>query len=225
MSFNPRIFRLFGADVHLHATFFIFAALFLTLNGRDLGWTEVAVLGLYYMSAFASILVHEYGHIVVARLHGIDCRQITLHGLGGFAHLDEAPGVPRDEFLIAVAGPITSLLLAALLYLAASAAPSDVVGVFLHGIALINVFIAVFNLVPAYPLDGGRMLHAVLQVYLSKPMADTVASAVAQALGVGLIAFGWHYSYMNMMLIGVILFFLTPSALGQGWMWKITRRS
>lgn len=220
MFFNPRIFRLFGADVHLHATFFLFAALFLWLNAADRGWEAAWVLSGYYIGVFASILVHEYGHVFVARLHGIDCRKITLHGLGGLAHLDSAPVRSRDEFLIALAGPVTSVILAGVLWAAAAGVAAPGAHDFLATLVFVNVLIAVFNVIPAYPLDGGQMLHALLRTFFAENMAATVASAVAQVLGAGLAAVGWQFGMMNMMIIGSLLFFLGPSSLGRSWLWR-----
>lgn len=220
MFFNFRIFRLFGADVHLHATLFLFAALFLWQSAADQGWEAAWEFGGYYIGVFASILVHEFGHVFVARLHGIDCRKITLHALGGLAHLDAAPDRPRDEFLIAFAGPATSAVLAGVMWAASSGVTAPGIIDFLTTLAVVNVLIAVFNFIPAYPLDGGQMLHALLRSFLDGSLAAIIASAVAQVLGVGLVAVGWQFSMMNMMLIGSLLFFLGPASLGRSWTWR-----
>jgi Zn-dependent proteases len=224
MFFNLRICRLFGADIYIHSTFFMFAFVFMYANVNRHGFEAAPIFAAYYACAFASVLVHEYGHVLVARLHGIDCRKITLHGLGGLAQLDQAPVRPRDEFLIAAAGPATSVGLYAALALAAEVLPQSPVQDFISVMAVVNIFIAGFNMIPAYPLDGGQMLHALLRTFLGEDAARTVASRLAQALGAGMVAFGWHYGLVNMMLIGGLLFFLTPSALGRGWMWRSGRQ-
>lgn len=225
MFSNPRLFRLFGASVHVHSTFFIFAAIFYWLqikaHPETPGWLFIA----YYLCAFASILVHEFGHVFVARLHGIDCRKITLHGLGGLAHLDSAPSRPRDEFLIAFAGPVTSLLLAGVLWGVSTIAPAPGFQDFLQTLVFVNVMIAAFNMIPAYPLDGGQMLHAVLRIFFSSAASATAASVIAQMLGVGLVVAGWHFGLMNMIIIGALLFFLSPSSMGRKGVWSLGRRN
>lgn len=225
MFSNPRLFRLFGASVHVHATFFIFAAIFYWLQIKAHPATPVWLFIAYYLCAFASILVHEYGHVFVARLHGIDCRKITLHGLGGLAHLDSAPSRPRDEFLIAVAGPMTSILLAGLLWGASSMPLSPGFQDFLQTLVFVNAMIAAFNMIPAYPLDGGQMLHAVLRVFFSPAASATAASVIAQMLGAGLAVAGWHFGLMNMIIIGALLFFLVPSSMGRKGVWSLGRKN
>lgn len=222
MSFNIRLVRLFGADVHLHSTFFLFVLLFSAMTVSEHGWDALPLMVAYYLSGFASVLVHEYGHIFVARMHGVDCRKITLHGLGGLAHLDEELDRPRAEFLVALAGPVTSLILAILFWIASGAVPSVRVGEFLANLAVINLVIACFNVIPAYPLDGGRMLHAGLRACLSKDLADALSGIVAQVLGAGLVVFGLSYGLTNAIIIGALLFLLAPSSLGRGW---LSRRS
>jgi stage IV sporulation protein FB len=217
VSFNVRLGRLFGTDIHLHVTFFLFVLLFsaTTVSGR--GWDALPLMVTYYLAGFLSVLIHEYGHIFAARLHGVDCRKITLHGLGGLAHLDEELERPRAEFLVALAGPVTSLILALLLWLASGAISSARGSEFLGDLAVINLAIACFNLIPAYPLDGGRMLHAALRAVAGRDLADTLSSIVARLLGAGLVVLGLLYSLVNVAIIGVLLFLLAPSSLGQGW--------
>ncbi len=220
MSFNIRLGRLFGADIHLHSTFFLFALLFSVMTASERGWDDLPLMGAYYLVGFVSVLIHEYGHIFAARLHGVDCRKITLHGLGGLAHLDEELDRPRAEFLVALAGPVTSMILAILFWCASAAMTSAQVAEFLANLALINLVIACFNLIPAYPMDGGRMLHAALRALVRRDLADTLSSIVAQALGAGLVVFGFTHGLVNVSIIGALLFLLAPSSLGRGWLFR-----
>lgn len=218
LSFNIRLVRLFGADVHLHSTFFLFVLLFSAISVSEHGWDALPLMVAYYLSGFASVLIHEYGHIFVARLHGVDCSKITLHGLGGLAHLDEELERPRAEFLVALAGPVTSQILAILFWTASGVVPAPQGGEFLANLALINLVIACFNVIPAYPLDGGRMLHAGLRALLRKDLADSLSGAVAQVLGAGLVVFGLIHGLINVTIIGALLLLLAPSSLGRGWL-------
>lgn len=217
LSFNIRLVRLFGADIHLHSTFFLFVLLFSAMAVSEQGWGSLPLMVAYYLSGFAFVLIHEYGHIFVARLHGVDCRKITIHGLGGLAHLDEELERPRSEFLVALAGPVTSQILAILFWIASEVVPSVWGREFLANLAVINLVIACFNVIPAYPLDGGRMLHAGLRACLRKDLAAALSCIVAQVLGAGLVVFGLIYGLVNVTLIGVLLFLLAPASLGRGW--------
>ncbi len=222
---NVRLGRLFGADIELHASFFLLALLFaaMTVSGR--GWDALPMMGAFYLSGFASVLVHEYGHIFVARLHAVDCRKVTLHGLGGLAHLDEELGRPRAAFLVAFAGPVTSMILAGLLWTASWVTESYQIAWLLFHLALINVVIALFNLIPAYPLDGGRMLHALLQTLMSKDRADTLSGIASQSLGVAMVVGGILLGLLNVVIVGAALFFLAPYSLGRGWLYRKRERT
>lgn len=214
MSTNPRVFRILGSDIHLHVTLLCSAALFYWGNVRGQTAQEAAVSWLFYLVVFGSILVHEFGHVLVARLYGVDCRKITLHGLGGLAHLDAEPRRASDAFFVALAGPVTSIALGGLLWGFSLVPLSENVSKSLEVMATINFVIAAFNMVPAYPLDGGQMLHAALRGFMSRRTADIAASAIAQVLGAVLTFVGWNLNSVNMMLIGAFLVFLTPLALG-----------
>jgi Zn-dependent protease len=111
---------------------------------------------------FASVLVHEFGHALTARRFGIRTRVIVLFLFGGVAQIVEEPATPRAEFLVALAGPATSLALAASLHLISPAFGIRPLGIVVQYLAYVNLMLAVFNLVPGFPLDGGRVLRAAL---------------------------------------------------------------
>jgi Zn-dependent protease/predicted transcriptional regulator len=158
--------------------------------GLYLAMGVIAALGL-----FASIVLHELAHSLVARRHGVPIRGITLFIFGGVAQMDREPDRPGAEFRVAIAGPIASFLVGLAYWLLARAAASlgagvPVVGVLAY-LASINVILAVFNLVPAFPLDGGRILRAVLWYWNgSLRWATRVASWIGGAFGIVLIALG-----------------------------------
>lgn len=144
---------------------------------------------------FVSIVLHELAHSWVGRRLGMRIHGITLFVFGGAAELAEEPTSPRTEFLMAAAGPLASLLLAALFQLLAMAldgaqGPTPISGV-LHYLAGINVILAVFNLLPAFPLDGGRILRAALWAWKGSVVwATRVAAGIGGAIGLGLIILG-----------------------------------
>jgi Zn-dependent protease len=166
-----KLCTLFGFDVHIDATWLLLAVLVTwslasafphlvpgLLAGAYLAMAVATALGL-----FGSIVFHEMSHALVARRYGIVIRGITLFIFGGVAELEAEPGSARGELLMAIAGPVASLLLGLLLFLLAGLWPAvpAVAGVFRY-LELINWTLAIFNLVPAFPLDGGRVLRAAL---------------------------------------------------------------
>jgi len=150
----------------------------------------VAVLGL-----FVSILLHELAHSVVARAYGMEIKGITLWLLGGVAEMADEPPHPKAEFLMAIAGPIVSIVLA-LLFLSAGAlfgSGGDVtpIGAILRYLGMVNLILAVFNLIPAFPLDGGRVARAALWAWKGDYYwATSVASRMGSIFGITLMVFG-----------------------------------
>jgi Zn-dependent protease/predicted transcriptional regulator len=142
-----------------------------------------------------SIIFHEFSHSLVARHYGLPIGGITLFIFGGVAEMEQEPANPKTEFLMAVAGPLASVFLAAVFYLietlaTASQWPTAVIGV-THYMAVINLVLAVFNLVPAFPLDGGRMLRALLWRWKRNLKSATrIASQVGSGFGVVLMVLG-----------------------------------
>ncbi len=142
---------------------------------------------------FVSVLLHELSHSFVAIAHGLSVRGITLHVFGGVSHLEDEPPTPRAEFLIAVVGPITSFAIAAVLWAANAAGlvrPAWAQAVVAY-LVLVNVIVGIFNLVPGFPLDGGRVLRAVVWKWTGTlPRATYVASRVGVSFAFGLMALG-----------------------------------
>lgn len=210
MFFNLRLCRLFGVDIKLHSTLFLFYIVLAAPNVSAHGWSSLTSLTAYFFGLFASVLIHEYGHVFMARLHGVDCRTITLHGLGGLAHLEGELRRPRSEFLVAAAGPLVSFALAGVLWATSLIIPHDAVAKTIGELAFLNILFGCFNLLPAYPMDGGQMLHAVIWAW-SREVADIVCGLVSRVLGFAMIALGLYYGMINLAIIGVLLFVFAPS--------------
>lgn len=204
MRGSYRLFRLFGFEIKLNLTWLLLALL--------ITWTLATALfpadypGLapatYWWMGLAgavgvlfSIVFHELSHSLVARRFGLNIRGITLFIFGGVAEMEAEPARPQVEFLMAVAGPVSSLLLGgaflALEWLALASAWPVAVGGVAHQLGVLNLVLAVFNLVPAFPLDGGRMLRAVLW-HSSGDLrrATLVASRIGSGFGIGLMVLG-----------------------------------
>jgi Zn-dependent protease len=198
------LFKLAGFQVGLDWSWFIIAVL--------ITWTLASGVFPYYypgltpgaywsmgviaaLGLFASIVLHELGHATIARRYGLPIRRITLFVFGGVAEMEAEPERPAVEFWVAIAGPIASFLVGLVCWLllqgaAGAGAGVPVVGVLAY-LATINVVLAVFNLVPAFPLDGGRILRAALWYWKgSLRWATRIASAIGGGFGILLIVLG-----------------------------------
>lgn len=176
MRWSWRIGRLAGIDVYVHATFLLLLA-WIALSAYQAQHTAAAVFAAiaFILAVFGIVVLHELGHALTARRFGIATRDITLLPIGGVARLERMPREPRQELLVALAGPAVNVVLAAILYAVILATrggvvASDVVtlddavpqGSMLAQLVAVNVWLALFNLIPAFPMDGGRVLRALL---------------------------------------------------------------
>jgi Zn-dependent protease len=207
-----RIGRAFGIDLYIHWTFWLLPA-WLALSGL-LGTGSQLALGLAVLAAvFGCVLLHELGHALTARGFGIGTRDITLYPIGGVARLEGMSERPSHELWIALAGPAVNLVIAALLTtvltLVAAFDPGlvfgSVGGLFLFQVLAGNVFLVLFNLLPAFPMDGGRVLRALLAMGLGQLRATKVAAVVGAGMAV-LIGLGGYYYLHNPFLVVIALF-------------------
>jgi Zn-dependent protease len=187
--------RIAGIDIRVHVTFLFLVALF-AAAAPDPGVGGVAASVGWLLVVFASVVVHELAHSLTARRRGGQVHEILLFPLGGISKLERLPESPRDEFAIAIVGPLTSLALgvgAGLLCLAfgPSLLPIDLIaGPWLARIAWLNLILGAFNLLPAFPLDGGRVLRALLERRHDLLTATRIATRVGHALAGMLIVIG-----------------------------------
>jgi len=168
------------------------------------GWGVVMALAL-----FSSILIHELGHVLVALRQGARVRGITLMMLGGVSTIDEIKGPPKQEFTLAIIGPIVSLGIAAASCLAFRASGNSNFSFFTHWFAQVNLVLGIFNLLPAFPLDGGRAFRALLEVKMGKVRATRIAARATTS-------FAWLLGFVgvlgfNLFLI-LIAFFIHTAA-------------
>jgi Zn-dependent protease/CBS domain-containing protein len=198
--------RWFGVPVGLHYSWFVIAWLItLSLTGQfaslNRGWSPSVLWGLSLITAalfFVSIVLHELGHATVARLSGVPVRGITLFALGGIAQIEKDAATPGKEFWMAIAGPIVSIIIGigcrlvagAVGFVAPAAALSGFAAV-LGWLAYINVALALFNLIPGLPLDGGRVLRSIVwAITHSADRATRIAARVGQVVAFIFIAVG-----------------------------------
>ncbi len=168
MKWSWRIGTLAGIPVFVHPTFFLIFAWVLLRTGTDGGWRSAIFGILYIITLFGCVVLHELGHALTARRFGISTRDITLLPIGGVARLERMPRDPKQELLVALAGPAVNVVIATVLYLLLGGWPRvEQLGLqidasnFFPLILVVNVFLVVFNLLPAFPMDGGRVLRLV----------------------------------------------------------------
>ncbi|MEU7304090.1 site-2 protease family protein [Streptomyces sp. NPDC007206] len=185
--------RPFGVPVYVAPSWFLVAALITWVFGGqldrvlpELGAARYLVSLFFAVAFYASVLVHELAHTVAAIRFKLPVRRIQLQFFGGVSEIEKEAETPGREFVLAFVGPLLSLVLAGLFYLAMKPVePGTVPGVLLAGLMISNLIVAVFNLLPGLPLDGGRMLRAVVWKITGRPMSGTVAAAwVGRALAV-----------------------------------------
>ncbi|MFJ3643118.1 site-2 protease family protein [Streptomyces sp. NPDC090108] len=188
--------RLFGVPVYVAPSWFLVAALITWVFGGqldrvlpELGAARYLVSLFFAVAFYASVLVHELAHTVAAIRFQLPVRRIQLQFFGGVSEIEKEAETPGREFVLAFVGPLLSLVLAGVFYLAMKPVePASVPGVLLAGLMISNLFVAIFNLLPGLPLDGGRMLRAVVWKITGKPMSGTVAAAwVGRALALAVL--------------------------------------
>ncbi|MEV0442731.1 site-2 protease family protein [Streptomyces spectabilis] len=188
--------RPFGVPVYVAPSWFLVAALITWVFGDqldrvlpELGGARYLVSLFFAVAFYASVLVHELAHTVAALRFKLPVRRIQLQFFGGVSEIEKESETPGREFVLAFVGPLLSLVLAGVFYVAMRAVEPDTVpGVLLAGLMISNLIVAVFNLLPGLPLDGGRMLRAVVWKITGRPMSGTVAAAwVGRALAISVL--------------------------------------
>ncbi|QIB46763.1 site-2 protease family protein [Streptomyces aureoverticillatus] len=188
--------RPFGVPVYVAPSWFLVAALITWVFGGqldrvlpELGGVRYLVSLFFAVAFYASVLVHELAHTVAALRFKLPVRRIQLQFFGGVSEIEKESETPGREFVLAFVGPLLSLVLAGLFYAGMQAVePGTVPGVLLAGLMISNLIVAAFNLLPGLPLDGGRMLRAVVWKITGKPMSGTIAAAwVGRALAISVL--------------------------------------
>ena len=212
MKWSWKLVRFAGIDVYVHATFFILI-LWIGLSYWQIEGTLAAVVnGIgFILALFVCVVLHEFGHALTAKRYGIRTRHITLLPIGGVAAMERMPDDPKQEIAVALAGPAVNVAIAfgLWLWLAVTNAlvPMDQLsltgGPFIERLMVINIVLAVFNLVPAFPMDGGRVLRAALALRMNHNRATQLAAKIGQGLALWLGLLGLLY---NPFLIFIALF-------------------
>ena len=212
MKWSWKIGEFAGIGVYMHATFLLLLGWVAFVHWQDSQSLGAVVSGLAFILAlFLCVVAHEYGHALTARRYGIKTREITLLPIGGVARLERMPDDPRQELWVALAGPAVNVVIAGALFawlvVTGGLVPLDQMAVgrgsFFERLMIVNVFLAGFNMLPAFPMDGGRVLRAVLAQRMEYTRATQTAANVGQGMA---FLFGFAGLFGNPMLLFIALF-------------------
>jgi Zn-dependent proteases len=225
MSGSFKIFSWLGIPVYLHWTFgLIFVYVLWHAQNAGLDTLETVWITGLFLSLFVCVLLHEFGHAIAAKRYGVSTRDIVLMPIGGVARLEKMPEKPVQEFVVAIAGPAVNVVIAILLFIGmgvfsdgyllemlADAIQQDigydvltqsgqVISPTLHfaiKLAITNVALVIFNMIPAFPMDGGRVFRSLLSMWIGRPKATKIAAWLGQAIALMLIMLGlWGGDFM-----------------------------
>jgi len=189
MRWSFQIFRIVGIDVRIHVTFLLLLG-FIGFAGYTANGASGAISGVVFvLLVFLCVLLHEFGHALAARRYGIRTPDITLLPIGGLARLERMPDKPSEELVVAIAGPLVNVAIALLLapfaqgaFQFAAIGQGDA-GLVTH-LRNVNIALVVFNLIPAFPMDGGRVLRAFLAMRMDYGRATSIAASIGQVIAV-----------------------------------------
>jgi len=214
MKWSLKLGKLLGIDVYVHFTFLLllaFLGFYFWQTTQDAG---AALRGVAFIAAlFGCVLLHELGHSLMARRYGIKTHDITLLPIGGIARLERMPEKPMQEFWVALAGPAVNVVIAIVLLVGLAATggfdpmneTSVTGGSLWQRLTVLNLVLVAFNLLPAFPMDGGRVLRALLSLRLGRRRATAIAANVGQAMGIlfGIVGF-FHNPFL--IFIGIFVY-------------------
>lgn len=211
MKYSLKIGSAWGIPIELHFTFILLIAAVLALS---VFWMQFYVFWLV-LFLFIFVVFHELAHSVVARHYGIKVRKIVLYPIGGVSEIEEIPDNPAQEWRMAVAGPLTSIVLGAFLLAVSIALSPELLrsftiattGNFIFDLAIINLMLGAFNLIPAFPMDGGRVFRALLAERFTYSDATRYAVYLGRAFGIIMIVVGVIFvNYFLLILVGIFVY-------------------
>ena len=219
MKGSIQIAKFAGIPVKVHWSFLLLL-IWVIFEGRRSGmnWEGVGWFGLLIITLFACVVLHEYGHALSAKRYGVETKDIILSPVGGIARLNGLPEKPIHEFVVAIAGPMVNIGIACILggvgWMSSSlhmmqgsriifGQPEN----FLSLLFGLNIFLAVFNLIPAFPMDGGRIFRSLLSIKLGRLKATRIASLFGQTIAVGFLILAYYENPM-FAIIGIFVFYM-----------------
>ena len=210
MRYSFKIASAWGIPIELHITFILLIAAVLILYIPTQQFYNFFIV----LFLFVFVVFHELAHSVVARHYGIKVRKIILYPIGGVSEIEEIPDNPSQEWRMAVAGPLTSLVLGATLLTISLFALKQafniytfttITGNFLTDLATLNIYLGAFNLIPAFPMDGGRVFRALLAERLKYSDATRYAVYIGKIFGIAMVLIGFVYNFL-LILVGIFVY-------------------
>jgi len=212
--------RLLGINIYIHWTFW-FLAMFVAVTSLHLGFAGALAAVGFIFAVFVCVFLHEMGHAIAGTWFGIRTREIVLLPIGGIASMSDFPKKPLPELVVALAGPAVNIAIAALLLLVISMklawSQMGAGGIAslgpLEQLLIANLSLAVFNMIPAFPMDGGRVLRALLAIFMTYSEATRYAVRVGQISAVMMCIAGFYYWSFSLVLISGLMFLLSTGEL------------
>jgi len=206
MKWSWKLGRFAGIDAYVHTSFLLLVAWAAWAAYQGAGTGMAAVLGVVFLvGVFGSVLLHEFGHALTARHYGIRTRRIVLWPMGGVAQLEANPRTPKQELHIALAGPAVNFAIAGGLWALVNLVGLPAYGL-LGSLIIANLTLGLFNLVPAFPMDGGRVLRAFLATRIGGRRATDIAVKIGKAAAAAFIIAGFFGNTL-LILVGAFVWF------------------
>lgn len=213
MAWSFSLGRLLGSELRVHVTFFLLLAWVGFAAYSNGGWRVAIDNILFVLALFACVIAHEFGHALMARRYGIRTPDITLLPIGGLARLERMPEKPMQEVWVALAGPAVNVVIWAVLVILGAGLRVDTLAQLestqadlLSRLAFVNLLLAAFNMIPAFPMDGGRVFRALLCLKMDRVKATRIAAVGGQIVAVGLGFLGLTSGNPILVLIAVFVF-------------------
>ncbi len=222
-----------GTAVRIHATFVLFLVwiwvTYYQRGGVEAAWEGVAFVSLLFLC----VLLHEFGHVFAARRYGVKTPDVTLWPFGGIANLERIPEKPSEELVVAIAGPLVNVVIAAalLLYLGATVDPANLMKIEDPAVSMVaklagaNIFLVLFNMVPAFPMDGGRVLRALLAIKFGFSRATQYAAGIGQGFAIAFGLLGIITGNFMLVIIAVFVFLAASGEAGHAQLQAVARGS
>jgi len=230
MSWSVTLFRVAGTDIRMHLTFLLLLVWFGVSGYQIAEWQGARDSVLLIVAVFTCVVLHELGHVTAARRYGITTPHITLLPIGGLAQLSRMPEKPSEELVIAIAGPLVNLVIAGVLLLFGADLSFDPERIVTYGeafisqLAMINIYLFVFNLIPAFPMDGGRVLRALLALRIPRARATRIAATLGQGLAIAFALLGLLWGNVLLMLVAGFVFLAARSESGYSGVMSVATR-
>lgn len=218
MQWSVTAGRIAGTAIRIHITFILFLAWIAAVDYARGGWDAAGASLVFIILLFACVVAHEFGHILVARSFGVRTPEVILLPIGGVANMERMPENPRQELLIALAGPMVNVVIAAALLMLGGLPAAELMAAdlerasLLQRLAFTNVALVIFNLLPAFPMDGGRVLRALLSMRLGPQRAISIAAKLGQAFAFLFVALGILYNPI-LILVGLFVYIAAEAEL------------